>query len=84
MEEAQVKLDTYVVRTQCLVVDGGGSNSTSIPRPPTDIIAGDKHLWLCLFIAEGDLHILDCKDQNRGISVVTPSGSLSFHLIVKA
>ena len=66
--------ETSVVSTQCLVVDGEGSDATPIPRPPADALAGDKHPWVCLSIAGGYLHIFDCADPHRSVSVVTPSG----------
>ena len=66
-------LEPSVVLGLCLVVDGGCAGSTPIQRPSSKVLLGDNCPWMRLSIIGQDLHLLDCTNPHRGVSIATAS-----------
>ena len=74
-------MEPSIVCVLCLLIDGGCVGSAPIQRPSAKVLSGDDCPWMRLSITGQDLHVLDCNDPYRGVSMVTVSCPRPFHPI---
>ena len=82
--KSHISMEPSVVCGLFLVGYGGCAGSAPIHRPSAEVLSGDNHPWIRLSTTGQDLHVLDCNDAHRGVSMTNVSVpfSLSFNWLV--